>query len=164
MSTTNRAFIKAYRQDAPQPAPVRKDAGTTKEPPAPSRAPAQTTTGTTSRPGERQRIGAASPPAERRPLSSYIASPQPATHQPVEQQRVDKSHGETFQPGTTIASFQWPPVCRTLLQHSGGQLDQIVKILFTRARAGNSLVGVLGLFPRIGATTTALCLASRAAG
>jgi Mrp family chromosome partitioning ATPase len=36
-------------------------------------------------------------------------------------------------------------------------------MLRTQADAGHSLIGVIGLFPRVGATTAALCLASRAA-
>jgi Mrp family chromosome partitioning ATPase len=91
-------------------------------------------------------------------LSSFISRPQP-----VQQQRAETSD-DIFQPGTTVAAFQWPAVCRVLLQQAGGQLDQVVRILMTRADAGNSLIGVLGLFPNVGATTTALCLASRAAG
>jgi MinD-like ATPase involved in chromosome partitioning or flagellar assembly len=43
-------------------------------------------------------------------------------------------------------------------------LDQVVRLLQLRARAGNSLIGVMGLFARVGATTTALCLAARAGG
>ena len=63
-----------------------------------------------------------------------------------------------------MASFAWPPVCRTLLQQSGPQLDHVIRIMLTRAKAGNSLIGVLGMFPRIGATTTTLCLGMRTAG
>jgi Mrp family chromosome partitioning ATPase len=69
-----------------------------------------------------------------------------------------------FRPGTTVASFQWPAVCRTLLQHEHAQLDHVVRLLLGQARAGHSLIGVVGLVPRLGATTTALCLAMRAAG
>jgi non-specific protein-tyrosine kinase len=63
-----------------------------------------------------------------------------------------------------VASFHWPAVCRALVQQSGPQFDHVVRVLQSRARAGNSLIGVLGMFARVGATTTALCLAKRATG
>jgi Mrp family chromosome partitioning ATPase len=94
--------------------------------------------------------------SEKRPLSSFIPQTQPVEVACEGEQR-------DFQPGTTIASFQWPSVCRILMQQSSVQLDNVVRLLMARAGGGNSLIGVLGLFPKIGATTTALCLASRAA-
>ena len=75
----------------------------------------------------------------------------------------ESEEGATFQPGTTVASFQWPAVCRLLTQKCGTQLDQVTRLLWARASAGNSLIGVFGLFCGSGATSTTLCLASRAA-
>jgi Mrp family chromosome partitioning ATPase len=94
----------------------------------------------------------------RRPLSSFIAQTTP-----VAEPQAEPTRREIFRPGTTVASFEWPAVCRTILQRAGGQLDHVIRMLQARADAGNSLIGVLGLFPRVGATTTTLCLASRAA-
>ena len=139
MSTTNRAFIKAFRHDAAQPAGAAA-------PPALAAEHAAV----------RATVGVAAAGSEKRPLASFIPQTQPA-------HKVRDDEQSDFQAGTTIASFQWPLVCRTLVQQSSMQLDNVVRLLMARAGVGNSLIGVLGLFPRIGATTTALCLASRAA-
>jgi Mrp family chromosome partitioning ATPase len=103
-------------------------------------------------------LGRAIGSTEKRPLSTFIASPQP-----TQKLRVDTpEQGAPFQAGTTVASFQWPAACRVLLQKCGAQLDQVTRLLWARAGAGNSLIAVFGLFCGSGATTTALCLASRA--
>jgi Mrp family chromosome partitioning ATPase len=185
MSTTNRAFIKAYRHDDPQSEPVGQPGG--------ARGGGDPAHGTTDGPHVRDAtksaaIGGAiargqvtsslatsesraatarshtiggAPIGERRPLSTFITRPQ-AVEEPV-QKSIDTSRLDTFRPGTTVANFNWPAVCRTLLQQGGHQFDHVVRILKSRAAAGNSLIGVMGLFPKIGATTMALCLASRAA-
>jgi Mrp family chromosome partitioning ATPase len=151
MSTTNRAFIKAFRHDAAQPA---GSGGA----PAPTAEQAPTKRATVD--SVAQSGGPVQATTEKRPLSSFIPREQPALESVIEtpsDEQID------FQPGTTVASFNWPAVCRTLMQQSNIQLDNVVRLLMARAGAGHSLIGVLGLFPRIGATTTALCLASRAA-
>src|SRR5262249_24492764 len=76
---------------------------------------------------------------------------------------AENENANFLQPGTTVASLQWPRVCRTLSLQSGPQLDRLVDLLRVQASAGHSLIGVMGLFPRVGTTTTALCLAARAA-
>jgi Mrp family chromosome partitioning ATPase len=82
----------------------------------------------------------------------------------VQEPPADKRDAATaFRPGTTVASFQWPAVCRLLTQKCGTQLDQVTRLLWARASAGDSLVGVFGLFCGSGATSATLCLASRAA-
>jgi Mrp family chromosome partitioning ATPase len=93
----------------------------------------------------------------KQPLSTFIARPQSA---PQPAPNVDANF---LEPGTTVASFQWPAICRMLNQQTGPQLDRVADVLRAQAEAGHSLVGVMGLFPRVGATTAALCLASRAA-
>jgi Mrp family chromosome partitioning ATPase len=152
MSTTNRAFIKAYRHDAAQAEAVGEPATAAQQRSA-------SRVGSVG-PAPHREIGvnAQTAPADRRPLSSFIAHPK-ATEVTSERGRE-----KVMQPGTTVASFHWPAVCRTLVQQGGQQLDHVLRVMFARAGAGNSLIGVLGMFPRIGATTTALCLASRAAG
>jgi Mrp family chromosome partitioning ATPase len=67
-------------------------------------------------------------------------------------------------PGTTVASFRWPDVCRVLSRQYGGELDRVAEVVSQHARAGQSLIGVLGLFPGSGCTTLALSLAERLAG
>ncbi len=84
----------------------------------------------------------------------------PAVREPLANK---PDEGASFQPGTTVASFQWPAICRLLTQKCGTQLDQVTRLLWAKASAGNSLIGVFGLFCGSGATSTALCLASRAA-
>jgi Mrp family chromosome partitioning ATPase len=96
---------------------------------------------------------------EKRPLSSYIPRPQAGHSLRVDEAAPDQA----FRAGTTVASFQWPEVCRALMQQCGPQLDQVARLLWARAGAGHSLLGVFGMFRGSGATTSALCLASRAA-
>jgi Mrp family chromosome partitioning ATPase len=96
---------------------------------------------------------------EKRPLSSYLSGPQAAP----ELRPRETEEDAPFRPGTTVASFHWPAVCRVLTQKCGPQLDQVARLLWARASAGNSLIGVFGLFSGSGATSTTLCLASRAA-
>ena len=158
MSTTNRAFIKAYRHDAAQPKAAAAPAISSAIAPAVRAAAAVTVGGSGPVDLRDQASGALQPKGERRPLSAYISQPQAAPRKTFDPQ------SDVFRPGTTVASFQWPAVCRTLLQKGGSQLDHVVRILLSRADAGKSLIGVLGLFPKVGATTTALCLASRTAG
>lgn len=155
MSTTNRAFIKAYRHDTAQPGGTGGSPVIAAEHAPAARATAGVTNvGTVSRSGDRPQ-----PTGEKRPLSSFI----PRT-QPVEETAREREQSEAFRPGTKVASFHWPVICRTLLLQCGPQLDQVSRLLLARADAGHSLIGVLGLFPRVGSTTTALCLASRASG
>jgi Mrp family chromosome partitioning ATPase len=159
MSTTNRAFIKAYRQDPAEQTPVGGSAPTILNQNAAAArsatvAAASSTTSASApaRPNfDTQRSG------PKRPLSTFIARPQVAA---PPAQDVDANF---LEPGTTVASFQWPKICRALNQQTGPQLDRLADVLRTQADAGHSLIGVMGLFPRVGATTATLCLASRAA-
>jgi Mrp family chromosome partitioning ATPase len=104
--------------------------------------------------GGRQKEGGK---GEKRPLSSFIASTG------IARLGTELTEGDFFRPGTTIASFHWPEVCRTLMRSCGDQLAQVADLLVTHAAAGRSLVGVLAMAPADGASTTALCLASRLA-
>lgn len=159
MSTTNRAFIKAYRQDTADTSPTGGSAptmlnqgGTTTRGAVTLTASTATAVGVPARPSfDPQRSG------QKRPLSSFIGRSQT----PV--QSAENVDANFLEPGTTVASFQWPKICRTLNQQSGAQLDRVADLLRAQASAGHSLVGVMGLFPRVGATTASICLASRAA-
>jgi Mrp family chromosome partitioning ATPase len=162
MSTTNRAFIKAYRQDTADESPA---SGKTPAMLNPSGAATRDAAGSAVSTATATAIGGPARPTfdpkrsgPKQPLSSFIARPQ-APALPA-QQSVDANF---LEPGTTVASFQWPKICRTLNQQTGPQLDRVADLLRAQASAGHSLVGVMGLFPRVGATTAALCLASRAA-
>jgi Mrp family chromosome partitioning ATPase len=166
MSTTNKAFIKAYRHDEPQPARI--DAPSTNSvesnPTARGHATAEMSVNTTTvaaSASERSTIARRpSPNAEKQPLSSYISSQTERT----QDLRIDEPvEGARFEPGTTVASFRWPAICRALVQQCGPQLENVTRLLWSRASEGNSLIGVFSLFRRGGATTTTLCLASRAA-
>lgn len=166
MSTTNKAFIKAYRHDEPQPArdatPSAKSAALSQA--ARSRAAEAMSAETASAAvGTSDRATVARGPgltAEKRPLSSYISS-QTERQQKL---RIDEPVANArFEPGTTVASFRWPAICRALVQQCGPQLENVTRLLWSRASDGNSLIGVFSLFRRGGATTTTLSLASRAA-
>jgi Mrp family chromosome partitioning ATPase len=155
MSSTNRAFIKAYRQDTADSAPaggnapaIQNQAIATKREAARVSTSVRDAAYSTFEP---------QPHSAKRPLSTFINRPQtpaPAT---------ENESANFLQPGTTVASLQWPRVCRTLSLQSGPQLDRLVDLLRAQASAGHSLIGIMGLFPRVGTTTTALCLAARAA-
>lgn len=194
MSTTNKAFIKAYRHDDPQrpltqpPAPTvmseraaraqataaANAAGPStsnsifgNQPAAGSMPDARAPYASTTTPNMR-RVSTPGPVREKRPLSSFIEPPPSMLESPspesIPELRIDDTDEDSgFRPGTTIASFQWPAVCRTLLQKTGPQLDQVTRLLWTRAAEGKSLIGVFTLFAGGGATTTAQCLALRAA-
>jgi Mrp family chromosome partitioning ATPase len=97
--------------------------------------------------------------APKQPLSSFLGR-STATKAPTDVH----VEAEILRPGTTIASFQWPPVCRALTHQGGDQLDAVADALVAEARAGRSLIGLLGLFPNRGTSTLACCLAARLAG
>lgn len=203
MTTTNRAFIKAYRIDEPQAPPASQTAGVAAGHHAPApHVPEKLTIAAIAPAAERAADGGpepaldaarptasnpATPPVreepkqlgafqyrtdspehssaarpspsrhtgEKRPLSSFIASAG------IARLGTERADGDFFRPGTTVASFQWPGVCRALLRHEGDPLGRIADLLVHHAAAGRSLVGVLALAPHDGATTTTLCLASR---
>lgn len=166
MSTTNRAFIKAYRQDTASESPV---GGNSPAMPNQSALPTRdagahtTTTATAVGRPARPTLGQKRS-GPKQPLSSFIGrqqSPlQPQSPAPASQPNLDSN---SLDPGTTVASFQWPKICRALNQQAGQQLDRVADLLRAQASAGHSLVGVMGMFPRVGATTASLCLAARTA-
>jgi Mrp family chromosome partitioning ATPase len=174
MSITNQAFIKAYRKDEAQPTPASPAMSNAARAAAPAtkQAAAHAFAGTSERsaiygppPGVAAQTGATTalsgdrpqPVGEKRPLSSFIASTG------IARLNTEPADGDFFRPGTTVASFQWPAVCRTLSRQCGSELGQVADILATHAGAGRSLVGVIGLKRYEGATTAALCLAQRLA-
>src|SRR4051812_40391862 len=131
MSTTNRAFIKAYRQDTADESSAAKAPAMLNPSGAPTREAAVRTVATAVaagpiRPGpDPQRTGM------KLPLSSFIARP----HSPVEP--AQKENANFLIPGTTVASFQWPSLCRTLNQQASLQLDHVADLLRAQASAGH---------------------------
>ncbi|MCC7473870.1 MAG: hypothetical protein IT425_00620 [Pirellulales bacterium] len=81
----------------------------------------------------------------------------------TESATTQQEQSSTLRPGTAVACYRWPAVCRTLVQQYGQQLDRVTRLLLARADAGDSLIGIFGLFRGSGATTAAMCLALRAA-
>jgi len=167
MTQTNRAFIKAYRTDEPQPTPASPTISAAARPLSVEAIARNERNQTSSistaersalygpRPAVPSRIpGAAS--GEKRPLSSFIASTGIA-------RLSDSAEGDFFRPGTTVASFHWPEVCRKLARQCGADLARIADLLVTNAAAGRSLIGLLALRPGLGATTITLSLAARLA-
>jgi Mrp family chromosome partitioning ATPase len=92
----------------------------------------------------------------KRPLSAYIDRKRisPAALEPDDQR---------FRPGTTVASFRWPPICRSLAQQCRRDLDSVADLLLSRAEQGSAMIGVAGLFRGCGTTTTLLAMAARLA-
>lgn len=149
MTTTNRAFIKAYRNDAPQPAPPQPVVAG----PAASLARAAVTANERSVTHESLPIQSPS----KQPLSSFLDR---ASARPLK----GRSETDFLRPGTTVASFHWPAVCRTIAQQCGPQLNQLTDLLITQADKGHRLIGVIALHAGQGASTLAMCLAARLAG
>jgi Mrp family chromosome partitioning ATPase len=173
MTTTNQAFIKAYRHDSAQAAPASPAiAGAARPAPADDSAALETSSAATGersalygpRPANTAALDAQSPhrlaggATEKQPLSSFIARPLKSAS------GAQSADAEFLRPGTTIASFQWPAVCRALAQQCGSQLDAVADRLVAEAEADRSLIGVLSLQTGRGASTVALCLAARLAG
>ena len=198
MTTTNQAFIKAYRQDAPQAhfvgPQIKGDARPTGGVPgthvdyvtvgaahfaasydtrtASNLLEAQTPSSLPT--PKREGLGANStiwPTCEapfgridkpsavgKLPLSAYTAQRFAAQN---ESSGVERGSGP--QPATTVASFSWPAVCRTLCQRCARDFDGVVDLLAQHRDKGRSIVGVIGLFRGVGTTTTLLCLAARLA-
>jgi Mrp family chromosome partitioning ATPase len=169
MTTTNQAFIKAYRHDAAETGQTGPAANTARPELAQANTPAATPAAAT---GERSALYgprpasapllAATPPSDavatpKRPLSAFIG------RRPKASPDAPAADADFLRPGTMVASFQWPQVCRTLAQQHGSQLAAVADRLLHEANTGRTLIGVLGLRPRVGTTTAALCLAARLA-
>jgi Mrp family chromosome partitioning ATPase len=108
------------------------------------------------------------PTTAKRPLSAFSAARKVAQATSIE--RPPATHfverfpvANSFRPGTTIASFRWPPICRALGQHCGKQFDDVADMLAATASTGRSLVGFISLFPGRGCTTLLLTAAARLA-
>lgn len=204
--TTNRAFIKAYRHDAAQPAPTQPVLATTARTAAAASAtiqlmaaasdvhsaaarqpslataawsqsidvmpPASTElVGTTLASDDDRAIAAITAGSSqqvtrhserlsserRRPLSAYLSRQHTAPAAPIE------SSNQSFRPGTTVASFRWPLICRSLAQECRRDLDSIAELLLSRAEQECDIIGVVGLFRGCGTTTTLLAMAARLA-
>jgi Mrp family chromosome partitioning ATPase len=186
---TNRSFINAYRQDAAEQAPARPARahlprastaiGTSVEYVSAGVAqPAATIAQDITAPEREQHVasptiwpkcdapfGRIEPPKRensigKRPLSAFT-SQSPRVVAPAAPPASATS--ARFEPGTIVASFAWPSICRALCQQCGSDFDRVVDRLVREADAGRTLIGIVGLFPEVGATTTALCLAARLA-
>ncbi|HEX5472932.1 MAG TPA: hypothetical protein VFW73_13655 [Lacipirellulaceae bacterium] len=156
MSTTNRAFIKAYRQDAAVDSPLGGRSPTIQTPRT-SHAPDAAVRTSTAVAAPLHSSFAQQQSGQKRPLSSFL------TQQASAERESTNDNTDFLQPGTTVASFQWPKVCRELTFQSGSQIGHVADTLRAQASAGRLLIGVMGLFPRVGATTIAMCLSMRTA-
>jgi Mrp family chromosome partitioning ATPase len=90
----------------------------------------------------------------RRPLSAFI---NPTSVEPVP---AEPPAEPDFQPETTVAAFRWPSVCRAAWQRSAADYERVAEIVLKQSSAERRLIGVAGLHPGDGCTTTLLCLAA----
>jgi Mrp family chromosome partitioning ATPase len=169
MTTTDKAFIKAYRPDAartatPRPAHLRQGGSAawraSVEIVSPVGASSESAVARAQPTGPNDaNVGhVAGLPAEhanversvgRRPLSAFLA-----------ERVVSPPHTDAaFIPETTISAFRWPRICRALWEQYCDRYDRVAELLLARCRDQRSLVGVAGLRPGDGCTTTLLCLA-----
>jgi len=111
------------------------------------------------------------PTTSKRPLSAFLPR---TTRGETAVQHIPRPSGPglrpkrpdyiaNLRPGTTVASFRWPEVCRILSRQVRAELDRAAGVVSDHARAGKALIGILGLFPGSGCTTVALSLAERLA-
>jgi Mrp family chromosome partitioning ATPase len=187
MSSTNQAFIKAFRRDA---------ARSSTPPPASAPAPSKSIASHRSvishidvsqepspwhtsvefvGPAYRTELAPLLPPAiemqsakstrpvysepaiGRRPLSAFM------NRADVEQPATEPPHADrAFQPGTTVPAFRWPSICRAAWQRSAADYERVAKLLTAQRASERRLIGVAGLHPGDGCTTTLLCLAAAA--
>jgi Mrp family chromosome partitioning ATPase len=104
----------------------------------------------------------------RRPLSTFrnrpatdpIAINQSPARQPAAVPQVEA----TFAPQTNVSAFRWPRVCRAAWQRSAADYQQVADLVLQQSKAERRLIGVAGLRPGDGCTTTLLCLAAAVAG
>jgi Mrp family chromosome partitioning ATPase len=105
----------------------------------------------------------------RRPLSSFInrtADDFPLDAQTVADQlpAAPRDTKPEFAPRTTVAAFRWPSICRAAWQRSAADYGRVADLVLKQSAAERRLVGIAGLQPGDGCTTTLLCLAAAVAG
>lgn len=66
-------------------------------------------------------------------------------------------------PGTSVATFQFPEICEQLIKDHANQLTPAVDTISAAASEGRSLITVVGSEPQVGCTTVLLCLARQLA-
>ena len=156
MTTTNRSFIKAYRHDAAQPRrPARRSpalrrpcarvsrprtCGDRRSPQRAVRRDLRSDRWLGRETGHNQAIGHNSHGGKAAVVVVHRRGRHRAARHRAGRQRL-------LSAGTTVASFQWPAVCRALSQQCGAQLDRVADLLIAQAKAGRSLIGVIGLRP-----------------
>jgi len=86
------------------------------------------------------------PPAERRPLSSFAAPPEPPSE-------------SSFRPLLEVDAFRWPTVCHELWEEFAELFSPVVEQLLAADEAGRSMIGFYGTQQGVGCTTLQLCLA-----
>ncbi len=136
MNAIDRAFIRAYETDDDAPATAPSTARRQNSPP----------------PVERPAIAAphfrAAPdaaPSDRRPLSTFAATP------PAVEAR--------FRPSLEVDAFRWPTIADELFQRHTAHWRAVVKTLLAADEAGRSLIGVGGTTRGVGCTTIVGCIA-----
>jgi Mrp family chromosome partitioning ATPase len=105
-----------------------------------------------SRPPERE------PSIGRRPLSAFM------NRTNIDQAPAEPHVDAAFQPETTVTAFRWPSVCRAAWQRSAADYERVAELVLKQCAAQRRLIGVAGLRPGDGCTTTLLCLAAAIAG
>jgi Mrp family chromosome partitioning ATPase len=153
MTTTNKAFIDAYNSSR-RAAPVRASLSTAESMDAhvvitDSVAMAVETIDTSE-------VGdwASSPASE-----PQTATRRPSVRRPLSQVQADELFG--FQPQRTqkSAAYRWPEMCQQLVARAADRYDSLLRQL--AGGPTGTLVGVVGVKPGAGCTTTSICLALR---
>ena len=95
--------------------------------------------------------------SNKRPLSSYIARSR------AFESIATNDGGKSLRPGTVVASFRWPAICRALSTQCRAELDNVVDRLLAHADQGQRTAGLFSLYRGQGCTSVLAALAARLA-
>jgi Mrp family chromosome partitioning ATPase len=145
MPPVARSFVDSTLAYTIAPQPVQRVADNPPAPKSPLSKPAKPAT-----PHNRRQ-------SPKRPLSSYIARSHAF-------ESIARNDGvESLRPGTVVASFRWPAVCRALSTQCRAELDNVVDKLLAHADEGERTAGLFSLYRGQGCTSVLAALAARLA-
>ena len=90
-------------------------------------------------------------------------TPNTVTRKPTLASIIAPQETAESNPGTSVATFQFPKICAQLINDHANQLTPAVDTISAAASEGRSLVTIVGSEPQVGCTTVLLCLARQLA-
>jgi Mrp family chromosome partitioning ATPase len=92
--------------------------------------------------------------------ASSRSSFEPELHESPSAAAHESQVDETLRPMWEVDEFDWPPICRALMQTEADQFAALGQAIVDCARQGKKLWGVTSLVGEAGKTTLSLCLAA----